>query len=105
MQNRKKLENISQFASEAAAAKGGTPMVAHAKIDTKKGWLPFGLTDWGKKNIGSLEDAQELVGELDAGAVGARRGEIWKALHKGTGSWRNQDLSTTLKPTNYTPAR
>lgn len=101
MKNSKKLDGIAQFAREAVKAKGGTPVVAHAKVDTAKGWLPRGLTEWGKKNIGTLDQAHDLVRELDQGAVEPRRGEIWKTLHKGTGAWANEDPLATVKPSMY----
>lgn len=76
-------------------------MLAHAKVDSKKGWGPSGLTVWGKNNIGTTDKAKDLVDELDAGAVEPRRGTIWKTLQKGTGSWTNEDPATTLKPRSY----
>lgn len=103
MKNRNKLPSIERFALEAERSRGLPAAIAHGKMDTKKGWRPSQLTPWGKANIGSLEDAHALVEELDAGAVGARRGEIWRALHKGTGAWANLDPSATLKPTSYVP--
>lgn len=103
MKNSKKMEGIAQFAREAVKAKGGTPLVAHAKVNTQQGWLPRGLTEWGKKNIGSLDQAHDMVHELDQGAAGPRRGEIWRALHKGTGAWANVDPAAEVKPAFYRP--
>jgi len=104
MRNSRLTPSISQFAHEAARAKDGKPLIAQAKVDTKKGWRPRALTEWGRKNIGSLEDAHDLVDELDSGATGTRRGEIWKSLHMGTGSWANADPSTVVKPARYVNA-
>lgn len=102
MKNRAKLPSISRFAQEAEKARGGEAVVAHGKMDTKKGWRPTQLTPWGQKNIGSVEDAHALISELDAGASGKRRGEIWRALHRGTGAWANElDAGATLKPSKY----
>jgi hypothetical protein len=101
MNNSAKLPQIENFAHQAVAKRGGTPVVAHAKVDTKKGWLPTALTPKGKLTIGSIEDAHALIDELDSGATGARRGEIWKLLQQGTGMWRNNDAATTLKPAFY----
>jgi hypothetical protein len=98
MRGRTKRPGIKRFAEEAAAQRGGSPTIASGKMDTKKGWAPKNLTAWGKKNIGSPEDASDLVEELDS-AVGKRRGEIWKSLNKGVGAWRNIDPKATLKVT------
>lgn len=96
MSSRPKAKGIKRFAEEASRSRGGTPTVASGKMDTKKGWAPFNLTAWGKQNIGSVDDARDLLDELEA-AKGTRRGEIWKSLHKGIGSWRNDDLTASLK--------
>lgn len=100
MRGRKKQEGIRQFARDSARAKGGTPLVAHGKMDTTKGWEPAQLTPWGKKNIGGIDDAKDLIDELNT-AKGARRGEIWRMLHKGTGQWRNTNTATSLRPSKY----
>lgn len=99
-----KHRGISDFAHSAAKRHGGEPVIAHAKIDTKKGWMPFNLTPWGTKNIGDVDDARALVEELDTIPDRAGRGEIWKKLNLGIGSWRNDDLSAELKPSHYTDA-
>lgn len=101
MANRAKLPGISRFAREAERVRGGEAIVARGKMDTAKGWRPTQLTPWGQTNIGSIEDAGALISELDGGAVGARRGEIWRALHKGTGAWSNVNPEASLKPTKY----
>lgn len=103
MKSRGKIRGIEQFAREAVDRRGGTPVIAHGKMDTNKGWSPFNLTVWGKKNIGTADDAHALVQELDS-AVEPRRGEIWRTLHQGVGSWRNnENLEATLKPSKYVP--
>lgn len=100
MRNKDKKKLIRRFAGESVKSRGGTPLVAHGKVDTKKGWAPSQLNQWGKKNIGNLDDARDLVDELDT-AVGPRRGEIWKMLQKGTGQWRNDNPATSLRPSKY----
>ena len=100
MKSRRKLTGIGQFARESAHARGGTPTIALGKMDTRKGWVPSQLTRWGKKNIGSVDDAKDLVVELET-AAGARRGVIWRMLHKGTGAWRNENIGATLRPTAF----
>ncbi len=103
MENRKKLKPISDFAHQAVARHGGEPVVARGTMDTKKGWMPFNLTPWGKENIGTVEDARELVSSLDAIPDKKARGAVWRQIHQGIGSWRNDDLTSELKPTSYTP--
>lgn len=103
MKSRTKLPGVQSFAEEAARARGGEPMVAHGKMDTRKGWLPFQLSAWGRKNIGDIDAAHELVSRLDT-TPKADRGKIWETLHRGVGSWRNQDPGATLTPTRYVPA-
>lgn len=102
MKNRIKRPLIEQFAREAVEAKGGEPVLAVGKMDTRKGWRPSQLTLQGRKEIGSVEDAAELLGELEA-AQEPRRGEIWRTLHRGVGSWTNEDPAATLRPTKYQP--
>ncbi len=104
MRNEAKNKQVETFARQAVAAKGGEPVVAHAKVDTKKGWRPTTLNPLRLKqpvHIESLEDAHDLIAELDGGATGARRGEIWKLLQQGTGMWRNNDPLTKLVPNVY----
>ena len=91
MKNVDKLPGISQFAEEAARARNGVPTIAHTKIDTQKGWGPRSLTEWGRKHIGSRDDAHALIEELDGGVAEPRRGEIWEMLQRGTGAWVNED--------------
>jgi hypothetical protein len=100
MKNRAKTKSVRGFAADSVKSRGGKPLVAHGKIDTEKGWAPAQLTAWGKKNIGGIDDARDLVDEL-ATAKGARRGEIWRMLQKGTGQWRNDNLATSLRPSKY----
>lgn len=97
------LGRAADYASKAVAKRGGTPVVAHAKVDTVKGWLPSLLNEEGKKTIGTIDDAHALVRELDSGAAGERRGEIWRLLQRGTGRWNNENLSSELKPSFYKP--
>lgn len=80
-------------------------MIARGKMDTKKGWQPRQLTSWGRANIGSVDDAKDLVDELDAEPSRERRGEIWRLLQKGTGSWTNRDPEAVLRPSSYRPIR
>ena len=104
MRNRPKMKGIQRFATEAAQARGGSPTIAMGKMDTKKGWAPFNLSAWGKQNIGEVDDARALLSELET-AKGNRRGEIWRTLHKGVGSWRNDDLTASLKVTKNKAVR
>lgn len=101
---RKKLKPISNFAHQAVKRHGGEAVIAHGKLDTTKGWMPFNLTQWGKQNIGSIEDARELVESLDTTPDKKARGAIWRKINQGIGTWRNDDLSASLKPSSYTPA-
>jgi hypothetical protein len=98
MRGRSRQPGIERFAREAVEQRGGTPTVVSGKMDTKKGWMPYNLNPWGRKNIGDVEDAKDLVDELES-AVGDRRGKIWEALNRGVGSWRNEDPAATLKTT------
>lgn len=100
MKSRRKKKLIGQFARSSAEARGGKATIAMGKMDTKKGWMPSQLTAWGKKNIGGVDDAKDLVRELES-AKGARRGEIWRMLHKGTGAWRNESAAASLRPSKY----
>lgn len=96
MRGRVKTPGIRRFAEEAVEQRGGVPTIASGKMDTQKGWAPSMLTPWGKKNIGGAEDAKDLVDELET-AVGDRRGKIWEMLNRGTGAWRNEDPTATLR--------
>jgi hypothetical protein len=98
--NRRQLRHVEQFAHSAVRRRGGEPTIIYGKMDTKKGWRPRLLTEWGKKNIGTIEDANHLLDELET-ASEPRRGEIWRTLQRGVGSWRNQDLRASLRPTKY----
>lgn len=99
--NRRTEPSIAGFAAAATKARGGTPTIARGKMDTAKGWRPQGLSEFGRRHIGTVDDAVGLVHELDAGAVEPRRGEIWRLLQKGTGAWRNEDPSATLRATEH----
>lgn len=104
MVDRKRLlPKAVEYAEAAVRAHGGEPLIAHAKADTRKGWLPSLLNAEGKATIGTVDDARALVDELDAGAVEPRRGEIWKLLQRGTGRWGNVDPSAELRPSYYRP--
>jgi len=93
---------LAAFARQAVRKRGGEAVLALARIDTEKGWRPRGLTEWGRKNIGSLEDAEDLVAQLDEGLRGAERARAWKAISRGVGAWVNEDLATVLRPIRYT---
>lgn len=102
---RSSVSGVAGFAHEAVKARGGEPVIGLAKVDTKKGWTARTLTDWGKKNLGSLEDARDLVAELDENPTRERRKEIWQAVQKGVGSWTNpSNPAATAKPFRYRPA-
>lgn len=91
---------VSRFAREAVKSRGGKPSVAYYKGDTRKGLEPRKLSPWGEKNIGDIDDAKDLVDELET-ATGARRGEVWRTLNKGVGSWRNLRPGHVEKPMYY----
>jgi len=101
--NRDKLKHLRAVAQKAVDAKGGMPLVARGKMDTQKGWAPFSMSAEGERTIGGVDDARDLIQELDAGAQEPRRGELWRLLQRGTGAWRNDDLTTPLTPTKYKP--
>lgn len=92
---------ISQFAREATAARGGTPQVAHGKIDTQQGWGPRSLTAWGQKNVGGIDEMHDILRQLDSGITGPERGALWEKVQRGVGAWRNQDATTPLTPDFY----
>ncbi len=94
------------FAHAAAKAHGGSPVIGEAKIDTAKGWIPHQLTAWGKKEIGTPEDAVDLVSSLDRLPKGApERGALWQAINKGIGSWKHPERSATLRIRKYTDVK
>lgn len=88
---------VREFAERAVEQRGGEPVVGYTKIDTKKGWRPHALSAWGRKHIGTLEDALDIVDDLDRGVKGKARGELHRALQLGVGSWKSPDAKTTLK--------
>jgi hypothetical protein len=95
------MAGIEKFAKDAFRRNGGAPTVCFAKARTDRGWRPDKLTEWAKKKGLTLVEVHDLVDELEAGAVEPRRGEIWRELHKATGSWCNYDASATLRPYRY----
>jgi hypothetical protein len=102
MKSRRKIEAVKPFAQRSSAARGGTPLIAHGKMDTKHGWKPFNLSREGKEHFeGDIEGARRLVKKLDAVKDKKERGEIWKTLHKTVGSWSNDNVHATLKPKRY----
>lgn len=102
MRGRRQKPHIEGFANKAVEQRGGTPTIASGKMDTEKGWRPRSLSAWGKKNIGDVDDALDLVDELKT-AKGARRGEIWKLLNKGTGAWHNENTGEVLRVAKNRP--
>lgn len=101
--NRQMEKGVGSFARAASKARGGSPVVAHAKIDTSKGWRPHALTKWGRENLGGLEDAMNLVHELDAGGLSrVERGQLWQDLQRGVGAWTHAPgAPTSLRPHRY----
>lgn len=97
----RRLRSIKDFAVASARRHGGEPVIAHGKMDTAKGWLPTTLSESGKKTIGTIDAAHDLVDRLDEITDKKERGKIWKALNTGTGAWRNVDPAAQLKPTKY----
>jgi hypothetical protein len=85
----KKLFGVERFARDASA-KGGTPMIAHAKVDTKKGWMPTRVTKWGRDKGLTPDDLEDIVVRLDDPAVrGADRASLWRTLNKASGAIQN----------------
>lgn len=103
VKSRHKMPGISTFARAAAESKGGEPTIAFGKMDTKKGWEPFQLTQKGRKLFeGEIDEARDIVRRLDAGGLSkAERGKLWRTLHETVGAWRNKDLGAVLKPKYY----
>lgn len=97
MANRKRLDRAADYARKARDAKGGYPTVLGGKMDTKQGWRPRALSPEGEKEIGTVDDALDLIDELDAAAAEPRRGEIWRLLQRGTGAWHNVDPRATVR--------
>lgn len=95
--NRARLRRADHYAREARDARGGYPTILGGKMDTLKGWRPRALTNEGKKEMGTVDDALDLIHEIDAGAVEPRRGEIWRLLQRGTGAWHNVDPKAALR--------
>lgn len=84
--NRAKQKALKGFAQRATEARGGSPHVLKGKIDTKDGWEPRSLTSWGRKNIGTVDDAVDLVDDIER-ASAQERGPLWEKLQRGIGSW------------------
>lgn len=98
---RARQKGVESFA-RAAAEFGGTPVIAHAKIDTAKGWLPHQLTAWGRKEIGSPLEAADLVRSLDRLPKGSpERGKLWETIQRGIGSWKHPDPAFQLPIKKY----
>jgi hypothetical protein len=101
---RSMIDQVRRFSRDAVKQRGGTPVVAHAKIDTTRGWEPRTLTAWGKKNIGDVDDMQDIVARLDDRSLSkAERGRFWEQVNRGIGSWHKPDdlAGATVKPTRY----
>jgi hypothetical protein len=97
LKTRGRIGSAQQFASEAAQKYGNRPTILTGKMDTRKGWEPIALTEWGRKNVGELDDLKDIVKELDNPALNRKqRGELWKIVNQASGAWRNKDLSATL---------
>lgn len=98
------INQARRFARDAVKARGGSPVVAHAKVDTRRGWEPRTLTAWGRKNVGEVDDMHDIVRGLDDKSLTkAERGRLWEKVNRGVGSWHNpENLSgATVKPTRY----
>lgn len=97
LQNRRLVGSADNFARGAAEKYGKSPIILTGKMDTKKGWQPIALTEWGKKNVGDLDELRSIVDDLDNPAFNkAQRGELWRTINQAAGAWRNRDLSATL---------
>lgn len=103
--SRRTLERVRDFAHSAQDARGGEAVVAAGKMDTADGWMPSTLSDWGRRNIGSVEKLQDLVLSLDDIADKKARGKVWEQVQRGSGRWNNElNGGATLRPIKYVPA-
>ena len=97
---------VEAFARAATKAYGGSPVVARAKIDTKKGWYPSRVSSWAKSKGYELEDLQDIVEDLDAikgrgPKAKKERGELWEILSRGVSVWQNRNPAATVRPIRY----
>lgn len=104
-QGGKKIKGLVQeFAERAVATQGkGKAVVTRAVMNTKKGWKPRALSVYGKKHIGTVEDALDLIDDIDSGVLTAKeKGEAYMKLNRGVGSWWNpENPGSTLKPIKW----
>lgn len=101
---RKGISGASIFARDAAR-KGGSPMVAHGKIDTAKGWVPR-LKPTARKAGFGMDDVHDMIELLDEpGTTRAERGEAWKFLNKHVGAWSNTHPEAKVRPTRWQAAK
>jgi hypothetical protein len=109
LSNRRNRPSIGRFAHEAVEAKGGSPVIAEAKVDTAKGWLPSTVKPGGPSE--TVDDAIDIIDELDSikgrGAdARKKRGPLWRRLHASVGRIQNDEVSgATVTPRKYKPAR
>lgn len=100
----KKTEGlVHEFAARGAKVHGGAPTRAIVTVDTKKGWLPRALTAWGRKNIGTVEDVHDIIGDFDRGLLTKEeKSKVYEKLNRGVGSWWNpENPGSTLKPNKW----
>jgi hypothetical protein len=98
---RSALRGVKGFAEDAAKARGGSPVIAHTKVDTTKGWLPHSITQWARQKGLTKDDLIDVIDELDSGAKGKERGKLWETIQRGVGAWKNVDPTTSVKPSFY----
>jgi hypothetical protein len=105
MRNKSNVSGVAPFAHASAKKFKGTPLIAHGKMDSRKGWNPVGLkVRKDKKIFEDVDDARRVVQELDRTPSKAERGPLWEKLQKGSGAWRNDNPESTLKVTKYKKA-
>ena len=98
---RSAVPSVTHFAESATKARGGSPVIAHAKIDTSKGWVPHAVTRWAREKGMGKDDLLDVIDQLDAGAKGKERGALWEKVQRGVGAWKNLDVTTSVKPRLY----
>jgi len=101
---RSTFSNVKHFAKNAVKARGGEPVIAMGKIDTRKGWVPASLTEKARKAGVGLDDVRDTIDAIEKTPSRSERGKLYRAVHDYVGAWRNKDPSTVIRPTKYKKA-
>jgi hypothetical protein len=101
---RKSIAPVSHFARSAVKSRGGEPVLAVGKIDTKKGWLPASLTAQARRDGVALDDVKDVVSTIDRLPSRSERGSLWRMINNYVGAWRNENTSATIRPRRYVRA-